>query len=339
MQPSSSHATAEVRISDWFSFARHESISPEDEEAEEAELVEELEEEEPAAALAREEDAESEAPYRIEENLIVLTSPRDTNNEYFQLLRLEAGRVDVTAESTVFTADGDVVQIDETVYESAHETPDEGVRELVESIVGEQDEDDTAGIDDLLAPGGGLDLLPVGQKDEELIMAGESSGAGRAPTMTSRGLDYDAILSRYPTNEGGVLKSLVEFTRSWGARAAGVLLPQNNELRLEYSLAVEEGCRRSFVVSNDSDVYRHALRHRSLLLAREPLHRFRSFRGVCSEAAFAYIGEVLLLPIVFRGQEGYLFLGVRDVSTNLENLLSNAGIALPEFSHAPAANS
>ncbi len=340
LQPSSSRATGDVRMSDWFTFARHDSGSVEDEDVEEAELIEELEEPEPAEAAAPEEEADTGEPYRLEDDLIVFTSAAETDNEYFEILRLEPGPTDAVAQSgsDVFTADGEVVQIDERVYESSHDTPDEEVRELVESIVGTEDEEDAAGIDELLAPGGGLDLLPVGQREEELVTGGESTGARRTPTITPRGLDYDAILSSYSANEGGILKSLVEFTRSWGARAAGVLLPHDGELRLEHSLAVEEGCRRNFVVSSGSDVYRHVLNHRSILLAREPLHRFRSFRGLCSEAAFAYIGEVLLIPIVFRGQEGYLFLGVRDGATSIRELLANAGMSLPESSPA-AANS
>ena len=342
LQPSSPRASGEVRMSDWFSFARHESTPLEDEDVEEAELIEELEEieeQEPAEADVLEEEADTGEPYRLEDELIVFTSAAETNNEYFEILSLEPGNTDTedNSESDVFTADGEVVQIDERVYESAHDTPDEEVRELVESIVGPEDEEDAAGIDELLAPGGGLDLLPVGQREEELITGGESTGAGRTPTITPRGLDYDAILSRYPANEGGILKSLIEFTRSWGARAAGVLLPHDGELRLEYSLAVEERCRRDFVVPSNSDVYRHVLSHRSILLAREPLHRFRSFRGLCSEAALAYIGEVILIPIVFRGQEGYLFLGVRDGATGIRELLANAGMSLPEASPAAAA--
>ncbi len=345
LQPSSPRATGEVRMSDWFSFARHESTSLEDEDVEEAELIEELEEEEPAEPAVPEKaadtgEADTGEAYRLEDDLIVFTTAADTDNEYFEILRLEPGNTDVEAQSEaeVFTADGEVVQIDERVYESSHDTPDEEVRELVESIVGTEDEEDAAGIDELLAPGGGLDLLPVGQREEGLVTGGESAGAGRTPTITPRGLDYDAILSSYSANEGGILKSLVEFTRSWGARAAGVLLPHDDELRLEHSLAIEERCQRNFVVSGDSDVYRHVFSHRSILLAREPLHRFRSFRGVCSEAAFAYIGEVLLLPIVFRGQEGYLFLGVRDGATNIRELLANAGMSLPEVSPAAASS-
>ncbi len=340
LQPSSQRATGEVRMSDWFSFARHESTALEDEDVEEAELIEELEEQEPAAPDVPEEDADTGEPYRLEGDVVVFTSAAETDNEYFEILRLEPGGADaeVPSESDVFTADGEVVQIGERVYESSHDTPDEEVRDLVESIVGTEDEEDAAGIDELLAPGGGLDLLPVGQREEELVTGGESTGPGRTPTITPRGLDYDAILSSYSANEGGILKSLIEFTRSWGARAAGVLLPHDDELRLEHGLAVEERCRRSFVVPRDSDVYRHVFSHRSILLLREPLHRFRSFRGLCTEAAFAYIGEVLLLPIVFRGQEGYLFLGVRDGATDIRELLANAGMTLPEGSPV-AANS
>ena len=67
-----------------------------------------------------------------------------------------------------------------------------------------------------------------------------------------------------------------------------------------------------------------------MLLTREPLHRFKSFRGLCSEAALSYIGSALLLPIIFREQEGYLVLAVRESARNIEELLSGVGLALPE---------
>ena len=230
LEPSSSRATGEVRMSDWFSFAGHEKATLDDDGVEEAELIEELEEPEPApeavATSGPEEESETGEPYRLEDNLIVFTSSAETDNEYFEILRLDPGNTDADADSTaeVFTADGEVVQIDERVYASSHDVPDREVRELVDSIVGTEDEGDAAGIDELLAPGGGLDLLPVGQRGEELVTGSDSSGSGRTPNITPRGLDYDAILASYSDNEGGILKSLVEFTRSWGARAAGILL-------------------------------------------------------------------------------------------------------------------
>jgi hypothetical protein len=67
-----------------------------------------------------------------------------------------------------------------------------------------------------------------------------------------------------------------------------------------------------------------------MLLTREPLHRFKSFRGLCSEAALSYIGTALLLPIIFREQEGYLLLAVRESAMNIEELLSGVGLTLPE---------
>jgi hypothetical protein len=326
-----SKSAGDVHMSDWFSFTRHGTSRLDEEDAEEAELIEDFEEALPRQPqpAEEEEEEETEDPYRIEDELIVFTSSAETDNRYFQIVRLDR-RVAAAGDTGhgVFTADDGVVQIDRRVYEESHETGDAEVRTLVDSIVGEE-EDETAGIDDLLAPGGGLDLLPVGQKDES---PGFGAGAGegrRTPTFSERGLDYDAILDAYPDTEGGILKSLVEFTRSWGARAAGVLMSAEGEMRLDYSLAIEERCRRNFIVPETSDVYRHVLRHRSLLLTREPLHRFRSFHGLCTESALAYIGPALLLPIVFRGEDAYLVLGVRDEAQNVEELLANAGMGLP----------
>jgi hypothetical protein len=333
-----SRSQADVHMSDWFSFTRHGSSRLDEEDAEEAELIEDFEETIPEEPLGEElEEAGSEEPYRMEDDLIVFTSGEETDNSFFQILRLH-GRADGDAEGErgVFTAADGVVEIDQRVYEEAHYTSDAEVRNLVESIVGQEEESESAGIDDLLAAGGGLDLLPVGQKEEAITAGTDAGGGPRKPIIDERGLDYDAILGAYPETEGGILKSLVEFTRAWGARAAGVLLPAEGEMRLDYSLAIEERCRRNFVVPVTSDVYRHVLTHRSLLLTREPLHRFRSFRGLCSESAFAYIGSVLLLPIVFRGTEAYLLLGVREGATSIEELLSNAGIRLPGAVSAPA---
>jgi hypothetical protein len=96
-------------------------------------------------------------------------------------------------------------------------------------------------------------------------------------------------------------------------------------MRLDYSLAIEEKCRRNFRVPTTSDIYRHVLSQRSLLLTREPLHRFRAFNGLCSEAALAYIGTALLLPIIFRQQEAYLILAVKETATSIEELLESVG--------------
>ncbi len=336
---STAKAGSYVRMSDWFSFGQHADHGvrqlEEEQEGEEAELVEELEEVEEAAPVtpsASEPSSptseEEGGPYELRDDLVVIVSPQETNNAYYELLRLDLRLSEGSEDKRVFTADDGVVRIDDDVYQESQETEGDEVRHLIESITGESEEGGTSGIDDLFASGSGLDLLPVGERGSETTSGPEVGSGDRKPTFGAHGLDYDAILSGYPNNDGGVLKSLVEFTRSWGTRAAGVLLPGKEGLHMEYSLAIEESCRQQFIVPHDSDVYRQVLAERSLLLTKEPLHRYKSFRGLCSEAAFAYIGRVLFVPVVFRKSEGYLLLGVHDNSSDIETLLSNAGMSL-----------
>jgi hypothetical protein len=313
-------------MSSWFSFGRPEVPSWAEEDVEEAEFVEDYEEPE------EEPEEETAEPYRIEDDLVVITSSRETDNQFFQISKLDSKFPNAGETGGVFTATDGVVQIDEHVYEEPPEPSRDDVQELVDSVVREADEEETLGIDDILAPGGGLDLLPVGREAQE--PESELSKGPRKPTLGARGLDYDAILGAYPNNDGGVLKSLIEFTRSWGARAAGVLLPAGEEMRLDYSLAIEEKCRRNFRIPNGSDVFRHVFSQRSMLLTREPLHRFRAFHGLCSESALAYIGTALLLPIIFRQQEAYLILAVKESANNIEELLESVGFPLPQATAA-----
>ncbi|MFP4704607.1 MAG: hypothetical protein ACLFMV_07355, partial [Spirochaetaceae bacterium] len=354
LEPTESSTIYPVRMSDWFSFSRTHNVVGEEEDVEEAELIEEFDSAEEESYAGFEEEAESGEPYRMEENLIVVTSSAENDNECFELLPLstlvatDAGEEQgTTATEAPFVTDSEgVVRIDSRVFSREGSGEDEEVRSLVDSVTGESEGHDreeapqenqseavpgeATGIDDLFGPGAGLDLLPVGGGGAESSEEPESPPGRAVPDLGPRGLEYDQVLAAYPDSEGGTFKSLVQFSRAWAARAAGILVPHDDAFHLEYSLAFEEGCRRSFMLPMKSDVYHNVMRHRSLLLTREPLHRFKAFHGLCSESAFAYIGSVLLLPIVFRRQEAYMLLAVSEKAGGIRELLAKAGLSLFE---------
>ena len=116
----------------------------------------------------------------------------------------------------------------------------------------------------------------------------------------------------YNKTEGGVIKSLVTFTRYWHARVGVLFAVGEGELVPQYGLGIEESCLHSLHISHSSGIYRNVLEKRLVLFVNRPLRQVEYFLGLCPDEQIASFQKALFLPAIIHGEEGYALLGLQD---------------------------
>ena len=202
-----------------------------------------------------------------------------------------------------------VVEIDRSAYADGRAGHDEEMRSLVESVIGQEGADAGSGIESLF--GGGVDELLSVMRDA----GDEERRARRADHLSlfrfgEQGFDYDGFLRGYQNNEGGVLKSLVRFTRVWNARVGIVLVEDEHGLVPAYQLGLDPACAESLGITTSSGLYRHVLSRRNVVFIERPITDVEYFHGLCRPESLGLFDRTLMLPMVFRGANAYAMLGL-----------------------------
>ncbi|TVR03925.1 MAG: hypothetical protein EA403_05865 [Spirochaetaceae bacterium] len=194
------------------------------------------------------------------------------------------------------------------------------------------------GIDDILSMGGGLDLLPmgpIGERIESRLDLGIEPDVGPEDTKRlnfgERGLDYDRFLSRFKRNEGGLFKSLIEFTRIWNAKFSAILVEKEGEIQVDYLLGLEDPCFNYLRIPQHSAVYQHVFGPRRLLILQKTLQNYSTFRINCSDVEFEYVGATVFVPIRFRDADAYMMLGLGEVTPSLDTFFDTLVVRQASF--------
>ena len=243
----------------------------------------------------------------------------------YQILEIDQALQYLGEKRELIEETGGVYQISGGAYESAEAETSDEVRGLIDQVIG-QTEDDAVeeGIDDILSGGAGLELYPIGERIEGRTESGgnvELENRDKGPSLSSRGLDYDRFLSRYKRNEGGLLKSLIDFTRIWNAKFSAIMVVKDGEYQVEYMLGLEEPCLNFLRVVEGSPLYSVVFARRRILLLTRTLQHYKELQIGCTESEFEYIGCTVFIPVVFRGADAYLLLGLGDQKPTAESVL------------------
>ena len=251
----------------------------------------------------------AEGPVRFTDGLAAVTPAYEIASVADILNRLHIDK------NVIIDRDG-VIEIGRDVYDADRGSRNDETRELVESVMGDGADDVTAGIEQLFnveATDLCADLDPV-ERSKSPILEAERS----IVRFVDRGFDYDGFLRGYQKTEGGIVKSLVTFTRHWGARVGVLFSPGDGELGPRYGLGLESECLQALHISNSSGIYRNVLARRLVLFVNRPLRQVEYFLGLCPDEQIAYFQKVLFLPVVIHGEEGYALLGLQERISSLD---------------------
>jgi hypothetical protein len=260
-----------------------------------------------------------------DQNLVSFEEIPSYRNQYYDVATIDEV-LSFGRNHTVVREDDELIQIEETTYQQPSPPQKHEVKDLVDSVLGEHEEGESAsGIEGLLSPASGLDLFPGGTEvgGPELDTGNETAAPERRITLTDQGLDYDRFRSRYRGTDSGIFKSLIEFTRLWQARVGGLLVDRGSSLRMEYALGIGEDCQNRLVVPKSSGAYRNILRERSALLLKRPIHHYQLFEGACGIEQSNYIGKTVFIPVLFQEREAYIWLGVETETESIDAFLEH----------------
>jgi hypothetical protein len=223
-------------------------------------------------------------------------------------------RLHIHAE-VIVDRDG-LVEIDRRVYSTPQVASDQEARELIDSVIGDETAVPTSGIEELFGMDAGDLFADLGPEEPEEPVERETERS--VIRFLDLGFDYDGFLKGYNRSEGGVVKSLVTFTRYWKARVGVLFGASQGELAPRYGLGIEESCLEALRVSHSSGIYRNVLQKRNLLFINGPLRRVEYFLGLCSDDQIVHFQKALFVPIVFEGDEGYALLGLPSTVGSLD---------------------
>ena len=254
--------------------------------------------------------------------LIRFTSAREGSTADYEIATIGDVLNRLHVDKGVLLERDGVVEIEREAYGDRPLTKDEELRDLVDSVTNPETDDVRSGIEQLF--GDGVDDLLPGARSIGDAEPQEARSAGESVfRFVEQGVDYDAFLRGYQSNDGGVLKSLVRFTRLWGARVGVVFLEDEDGLVPSYQLGLHARCAEAMKITRSSGLYRNVLAKRYALFVRRPLVTVEYFEGLCEPEQLAVLERSLFLPLVFRKERAYVLLGLPRSVDSLDAAFRN----------------
>ncbi|TVQ24928.1 MAG: hypothetical protein EA383_09635 [Spirochaetaceae bacterium] len=136
------------------------------------------------------------------------------------------------------------------------------------------------------------------------------------------GLDYDRYLEGFRPDDGGVMRSLVYFTRSANARSALLAVLSDESFDVSYQLGVDESCDGLMSIASQSELGEEVLRTGSALYADVALSDIPGFQFRCDSEHLGSFRPVVFLPVGFRGTAAYLIMSMYPDSGSIEDIIS-----------------
>ncbi len=283
------------------------------EEVDEAEELEEIGEAGPGSSKGAEDTADAAGGHERRQGsaagLIRFQTGREGTDAGYEAASLSEVLDRLHIDKQVLVEHEGVVEIDRSAYAEGRMGHDEEIRSLVDAVIGDEESGYASGIESLF--GGGHDELLSVLRD-----AGDDERRERRANQLSlfrfveQGFDYDGFLRGYQNNDGGVLKSLVRFTRLWKARVGIILVEDEHGLTPTYQLGLDPSCADSLGITTSSGLYRHLLSRRRVVFIEQPIMEVEYFHDLCSPESLSLFDRTLILPLVFRGANAYALLGL-----------------------------
>jgi hypothetical protein len=236
-------------------------------------------------------------------------------------------------QSSVVLENG-VYRIREDLYRSAGPEKPEGtqpvdrdgeLQELALSVMAPGGEREGAkeepagvsGIGDILGGVEGIDLLDEAEIEEIRTEARvPDRGERRAKRLgfTGSDVDLDGYLRQFadPEFEPTQFRALVEVSRRVQAVAAAVLVESGGAFRAQFSIGLAESGPGRFAFASAGAVGTEVLSGRRGAVVNEGLDAIAAFSDKASPEDLRFMKRAALLPALFRGQAGFLFLAFAE---------------------------
>ena len=254
-------------------------------------------------------------------SLVRITHDKTVSTQDYEIATVSEVLNRLHVAKSIFGEYDGVVQIEREAYLSSGGREETSLRNLVDEVFGAEETSGGSGIEELF--GGGEDDLfsDFGE---------ESEGGHDLPDILSRtalfrfhdsSFDYDGFLRGFRDDEGGRLKSLVRFTRYFGARAGVILTEQAQEFSPALSIGIEGECRQNLRVSKSSEVSRNILEKSRVLMVFRPLLELEYFHDLCSPQQLSVFERSLFLPITFEGKTAYFCMSLKESVDSIDEAL------------------
>ena len=249
----------------------------------------------------------------------------------FQLLSLETHKTKQPESLIVQKADG-TVQIDDLAFNKG-----KGSKAEFQSLVNQVTQDSVGsdrtalGIDDLFGDFG-LDLHQI------LAEADGKASASSADTsvpafgscLTEDGFfQYDNFLNTFRKTETGITKSLMSVSRIFSSFFCAILLPKEENLRMMHFIGLKEKPAHEFKLPVSSQLQIGIDATGKAVVVDWPILQIKEFAEIIPQIELAASISLMLIPMYFLGEKGYLALCVnkRPSVDELKALLGSLGRA------------
>ena len=191
---------------------------------------------------------------------------------------------------------------------------DRQLSELVDAVIPE-DEDEVMGIDALFSSGANeidlsLDFLPDEITEDP---KGHVDHTQQAETsLIDDGLDFDRYIIGGGLTSLKELKALIRVSRAFNALTAAVLVSGDEGLYIEHGIGLEESDGRRLCISFTSSLYEHVFAKRFFVSVKTKNTGIPALDNVFKNENTRYFNGSLYMPIVFRSEPAYLFLGLKE---------------------------
>ena len=240
---------------------------------------------------------------------------------------LRARQSSVVLENGVYRIREDLYQGTETAESAAgrSDSRDEALLELAESVMAVESGAESAqrvvpgvsGIGDILGGVDSLDLLDEAEMEEirpEMRSVERGERKAKRLGFVQGGIDLDGYLRQFadPEFEPTQFRALVEVSRRGQGVAAAVLTESAGAYRPQFSIGLSESGSGRFVFALGGAVGSEVMSHRRAAIFNESLDVVEAFSDKASADDLRFMRRAALLPAVFRGLEGYLFLAFSE---------------------------
>ncbi|MEW5816731.1 MAG: hypothetical protein AB1798_15225, partial [Spirochaetota bacterium] len=226
-------------------------------------------------------------------------------------------------DETIEYADG-VYKIKEEVFKSEPSPPDSVLKHLAESVISNKDLNvSPAGIDQLKISSVELPFTEDDQSDRMLkeVTHRETGYPSRGPSFTMDGFNYDDYLKKYPPGSLQMHKALLKLSKETDAIYAAILETKGEDLCTQFSVGMDELSEDSFTIRTGDELYKRYLGERSLCLVKDR-NLVEGWLGKkLSENDKNYILGFAFIPVTYKSEKGYLFLGLKDVNTSVRKII------------------
>ncbi len=152
--------------------------------------------------------------------------------------------------------------------------------------------------------------------------SGESDDGDAIIRSCVFGLDYDRYLEGFRPDDGGVMRSLVYFTRSANARSALLAVSENESFTVTYQLGVDDSCDGRLSVDAGSELNSQVMQTGSALSLDVSLAEIPGVKAGCETSHLEAFTPVVFLPVGFRGKSGYLIMSMYPESGSISDIIS-----------------